>query len=399
MAGAFSDALAHLDTHVTADPFDGWACRTAFYDVSKAFGPGAKAADIYRMVNHCLHVMGLGCDPAPFVENVETKRSLGWAIESCFEALLIDKNGRNRESRQRGVDRVRALGAEMFVGTPVDLIPLLHVPLDLDQARDLIEPYLNYLEAQLAADPLAHIKLCWDAFEFPVPPFDTVLGDWLANLDQKRGTEDLQAIQRGMAFEALAERGRQKLSWENCEAKLLPQLSDPHPLVASAAARFLGHLYSQPEEMFVWSTPEPLPVIMDMLAGLSRHRRFVAGGFLHGMADDMNPFEVLRDDPALQGYDVDQWTLDVFAQVTPEPYLPSAQSFWFHVHEGYCFDPAFIDRMIDEGHLWEALMTATEMRERVGGMEPVLKRLVACSKPSIAKSAQLCLEHYYQEPD
>lgn len=152
-------------------------------------------------------------------------------------------------------------------------------------------------------------------------------------------------------------------------------------------------LYHKGDKMFVSGTPLPLKDILLRVASLPINRRAVAGGFMENFS-----FRSLREKPLMEGFDVEDWVLDVFAQVTPEPYLPSAQSFWFHVHEAFCTDPAFVGRMIDAGHLWEALMTATEIQDRVDGMEPILKRLAACDEPSIATSAKLCLERHYTIP-
>lgn len=96
-----------------------------------------------------------------------------------------------------------------------------------------------------------------------------------------------------------------------------------------------------------------------------------------------------------EGFDFDGWVLDVFSQNGDEPYLPSAQSFWFHIHEMYCEDPAFVMRMIDAGHLLEAMMTATEMHQAVEGMRPVLVRLAGMEVAEVSGRAQHWLDLFY----
>ena len=395
MAGAFTDALDQLDQIFAAGSFDQDACRSAFYALAKAYQPSTPAADIRRMVAHCLCALGLGADPAPLIADVDVKRSLDWAAAACMEALLIDRHAASRWFVANAVDRQRSLGADLYEGGPEAPYPLPHVPLDLSEAKTLIAPYLTQYAAQLDTNPLAHIKLCWDVFDAPVPPFDKVFHDWLADLDADRGTQDLQSIERAMALASLAKRGSQRLSVKNCEDRLWPQLFDPHPLVAAAAARFLGDIYGDEEERLFGGTAKPLAEVMNLIATFPRHRRYVAGGFLNGFGGDMEPYTELRAHPALEGYDLADWTLKVLSDHTPEAYLPAAQSLWFYVHEHYCFDPAFITRMIDAGHLWEALMTATEMHEAVEGMKPVLIRLAACKEEGIARAAQAWIDRHY----
>ena len=121
----------------------------------------------------------------------------------------------------------------------------------------------------------------------------------------------------------------------------------------------------------------------------------MAGGFVDGLIEgsllDMGKL------PDLEGFDLEAWVMAVLAEKLHEPFLPSAQSFWFHVHEGYCFDPAFVSRMIEAGHLWEAMMTATEMHCRVDGMAEVLERLVAMGEDGVSGPAQQWLDLHYSD--
>ena len=394
-AVAFKDALDQLEALRAAEPFDAWAVRGAVYALSQSYAPGTSARLIRRMVDNCLSMLGLTGAARPVVADEGHQRSLDYALHSCLRALFVDDRADSRSFVQSGVDRTRALGPELWCGGAEVPIPLPNIPLDPEEAAILIAPYLNHLEAQLDDDPLSHIHLCWDILRCPAPPFDTVFARWLEAVDLRRGTDDLTAIRRAMALSALAQRGQQRLGWQSVETYLLPQLRDPHPLVAAAAAKFLGMLYDDPEEMINSGTPLPLPEMLDQLAFLPQHRRAVAGGFVDGLIEgslhDMGKLA------ALEGFYLDAWVMAVLAEKLHEPFLPSAQSFWFHVHEGYCFAPAFVTRMIDAGHLWEAMMTATEMHCRVEGMDVVLERLVTTQEEGVSGPAQQWLDLHYKD--
>jgi len=264
---AFTDALDQLETLRAAEPFDAWAVRSAVYALSKSYAPGTSARLIRRMVENCLSLLGLAGAARPIVADADHQRSLDYALHSCLRTLFVDAGADSRGFVQRGVDRSRALGPELWSGGPSAPIPLPNIPLDPEEAANLIAPYLDHLEAQLDKDALAHIHLCWDILKCPAPPFDTVFTRWLEGVDLRRGTDELSAIRRAMALCALAARGQQRLSWQSVETYLLPQLRDPHPLVA-AAIKFLGVLYDDPEEMIHSGTPTPLRDFLGQLAAL-----------------------------------------------------------------------------------------------------------------------------------
>lgn len=397
MAGPLTRALDQLDEFMNARPFDAGAVRSAFYGVQKVIGSAPAVDDLSRMLEACMFALDIGAERRPAIAEESQARSLAWAVKACLHDVIFDQQRESRLYSQRSITRHLGIGLPPYEGEPTVSVPIMHIALPEAQAAELIAPYLDHLEAQLSDDPYSHLKLCWDVFESPVPPFHTVFDRWLAEVDVRRGSNDLPSIRRAMALVRLAREGTQRLSWSDCEQYLLPQLSDPHPLVAAAAGRYLGVLFSDPKEMIVHSTAPSVVQVMAQIAALPENRRFVAGGFLNGY-DDLSPFEAMREDKAFKDMDLAAWVMAVLDDRTPEPYLPSAQSFWFYVHEEFCFDPVFINRMIDADHLWEALMTATEMQQEVEGMRPVLQRLADCSAPGIATCAQHCLEQHYSAP-
>ena len=103
----------------------------------------------------------------------------------------------------------------------------------------------------------------------------------------------------------------------------------------------------------------------------------------------------LEASPALAGFDLDGWVIDVLS-AEEETYLPNAQAFWFFVHEHYFARPDFVARLIAMGRAWVALMCATEARQAVDGMQPVLERLAAERDPEIARVARDHLDRFYR---
>ncbi|MGI3168961.1 hypothetical protein ACRARG_07400 [Pseudooceanicola sp. C21-150M6] len=391
-AGAFDRALDALDDLTgQADPDLAGLSRT-LSSLKETRPAELTAAQARRLIGGCTALLGIG--PLPFRPaggELWQLQRLTYQAEELLLGCFVDQGAEHRDFVQHSVTRDLAFGRTPAEGAPRAAVPLAHIALDRAEATLLMAPFLAAMERALAETPYAHLKFCWSVMEAPLPPFFGVVQDWLAGLDAKgRGQGSHQALARAFALVSLAREGKQKLTWANCEAQLLPQLEDPHPLVAGAAGRYLGQLYNEPERNFVRSAPEPMAWMLDHLRALPVNRRVVAGGFLDGLNVEFDgAFSRLRSDAP--GYDIDGWVLDIFAEGEAEPYLPSAQSFWFYVHEEYAYDPPFVMRLIEAGHLWEAMMCATEAGLSVEGMRPVLERLAASPDEEIAGAARAAL--------
>lgn len=359
--------------------------------------PSSPTADlIQRLFFACYTCLGLTDDRIHKLPP-ETQKRLEWAATRVLDNIVHDTGAGNRWYVQSSLTRTIALGRTPQAGAPTAPVPLVHIPLHEDEARDLVRPYLQWIEGHIEAAPFVHLKLCWNVKSNPQTPFDRIFDAWLKDIDARGiGTGDSHsAVERAFALAALAEKARQRMTWAQCTSEVLPQLLDPHPMVAACAARFLGVLYSEPETLFN-SAPKPLAWVLNLLADIEVNRRAVAGGFLRGLdVESIDPFEAMRADPQLVGFDIDAWALAIFADTTPEPYLPGTQAFWFYVHEAFCARPDFIDRLIDLNHPWEALMCATEPTEAVDGMQPVLKRLVGLNLEGVSPAARGCLTRLY----
>ncbi|MDJ0820712.1 MAG: hypothetical protein QNJ09_02735 [Paracoccaceae bacterium] len=396
--GAFEDALDGLESLCAGGVARADQVDKGLRALSAARPLEMSADALRRMLLLCYRIAGID-GPRVAIDasgQERARQSIGYMVDQIIEDTLKDRGGFNRGFIEGQAAREAALGRAGSDELFAHYIPRYSVPLTVAEAGPLLAPYLRALEAGMSEHRHAHLRICWKVLEHPLPPFEQVFRDWLAELDARGIPGGLKAITRARALVAMAEAGRQHIGWEEIETTLLPQLSSEHPMVAATLSRFLGALYAEGGRRIQGGPAWPLDRMLDHIAELPENRRPVAGGFLNGYGDFGDPLHALRNDPGV-GLDLDTWVLAVLADNHPEPYLPGAQAFWFYVHEHYWASPEFVMRLIDAGHLWEALMCATEQPNETSGMEPVLRRLAACDEAEIARSARECLQRAFPE--
>jgi hypothetical protein len=92
------------------------------------------------------------------------------------------------------------------------------------------------------------------------------------------------------------------------------------------------------------------------------------------------------------------WMLDLLEQRQgPIPADMPFNDIVFYLHELCCFSPDHMWRMLRGGNAVLALMTATEMNERVDGVEPILEALASDADPNIAQRARNHLAAHYSK--
>ncbi|WP_425073739.1 hypothetical protein [Sagittula sp. S175] len=380
MAGmGFDDALTRLSELLTAKArYADEVC--GLFRVVTDQRPLVMAPEVLRLfLDVCYAYNGVTGAPEvlPRGDDRHGVPRVGWFCGTLIEETFFDRGRDKRDWIDRGALWHLAMKDEATERGRAYYIPHYNVSVMPEEAAELAAPYLAHLERGMAEAPFRHLKLCWDVMQYPLPPFHGVFRDWLADMD-RRGFgvgPHLRSLDRARGFVQMAMEGAQRVSWANVEGAFLPQMAREHPLVAAAIGRFLGSIYAFPEGRFTQGVPWGLGEMLDHLAGLPANRRVATGGFLNGYADVDDPFPMIHE--AVPGFAVDDWVLRVLADGQPEPYLPSAQAFWFPVHEHYWNRPDFAMRLIDEGHLWEAQMCATEGPVEDSGMAPVLARLAA----------------------
>lgn len=96
------------------------------------------------------------------------------------------------------------------------------------------------------------------------------------------------------------------------------------------------------------------------------------------------------------GFDPVDWMLGIIERRNgPEPGDMPFNGIDFHIHELAAGNPQAIGRLIDAGRADLVIMTATEIRDAVPAMEPLLCKLADDPDPRIAVPAQVHLAHYH----
>ncbi|MEG6509934.1 hypothetical protein V6C03_13265 [Methyloligella sp. 2.7D] len=363
------------------------------------------AAELSHLLAVCYRILQLDSaePPLDLTGDLEAWQigHLAACARSDIEEVMYDRNAHTRA----WIAERRAWFAAGDKETPEglndsQLPPALDIPWDKATAAQEIRPFLKAYEAYFDENPNFHFQLCWYVSRDGYPVFKQVVADWMAELAAKSlGTP-------GMA-EAIAQAGRlydkeerdETLSWVQCAGDVLSLLDHPHPMVAAASARYLGWLYDNSID------EEPgaarLADMLKDLAARPRYRAELCGAFVCGFDSACQGLYGLKADKRLEGagFDLDRWVLDGLAPEKEEIYLPNAQALWFYVHEHYCADPAFVTKLIEADRAWIAMMCATELNEKVEGMDAVLTRLAKDSDPEIASGAQYHLMRYYAHGD
>lgn len=323
-------------------------------------------------------------------------------LEACagdqIERVLYDANASNRawiaERIQWHKDNEREIPEDYL---DADLPPALEIPWNKEIAHKQIMPLLRYWEGILPEHPTKHFSHAWKVLHNGYPVFKEVFADWMAELDQRGvglpGT--YAAFAKADELASLSDQYPPP-SWADCERDLVPLLHDPHPMVVAGAAKALGSYYA--EENFPDDPAAPdLAAILNRLAQLETFSAIACGAFVCGFDVDCSGLYFLHDHDKLAGtnFSIDEWVLSAVAKDHYEPYLPNAQAFWFYIHEYYDYKPDMVMQLIDLNRSWLAMMCATEVHERVDGMNPVLERLSTDPDPMIAAAAQQHLSEHY----
>ena len=378
---AFEAALAEVEALVAAPPCEAPRLLAALRAVGDARPLRIGGGHLQRVLTLCYKVGGIGGERVALTGEDELDygaRRLDWSVSTLIDRSLYDAHGDHDGFRRASEFRQRALRRPPHEGMPEYQPLLTHAALTDEEGDALLAPFLAHLETRMEDDPWDHLKGAWDMLTQPLPPFDGVARRWLASLDARgigQGPH-LEALDRAMALDWMADEVRQRLPWSAVEQDIWPQVCDPHPLIATHAAKLLGMFTEEAEELIQGPPPPPTPVMLGRLVVEPIHRRAAAGGFLYGIGRwHGEPFGRLAGFPGMAGFDVEGWVLDVLRGSADEVYLPGSQAFWFFLHERYWADPAMAHRLLDEGHRGIAFMCATEGRPPAPGMDGVLERI------------------------
>jgi hypothetical protein len=207
--------------------------------------------------------------------------------------------------------------------------------------------------------------------------FKTTLLTWL----DTHLNSDLNGIDRGLieGTRLLVENNNTAQSELTHFIVLLDHTSD---YVRGCAAYILGNACDED------STPDE-ETLFAIIGSKERERSGIAGAFWTSLQHDM-------DDATHQ--QVSEWMLDLYEQrngLPPPLTVMPFNDIEFYLHELCCFSPNHMWRMLKGEHFELALMTATEVHDRVDGVEPILQSLSLNSNPRIALSAKAHLASHY----
>jgi hypothetical protein len=399
MSKPIRDVLSTMEAALARRPADYDALIGAFRDLKVP--ADVTSSDLTRLFAACYRLLNIEAGGSP----ADLKSGMSeWQVShltACaherIEKSMYDREASTRAWIARSKARFQERGEPAPKGLGDQLPPRLNIPWDAETANARVRGYLAFYEGQLREQPTCHFKLCWHALRDGYPVFQEVIDNWLQDLAARR----LGMPQTAEIFPTALElydkaQAATEIPWAECENDVMPLLDHPHKMLAAGAARYLGSLYGAG----CFDEDQQAPKLVTMLETLRHHphhRVAVCGGFVCGfdiMVEGLSALDS-EDELTANGFDLDQWVIDVLAAEKHEDYLPNAQSFWFYVHEYYAANPEFAMRLIEVDRAWIAMMCATEIDEEVVGMRPVLERLAADPDPQIATPAQRHLKEHY----
>lgn len=203
--------------------------------------------------------------------------------------------------------------------------------------------------------------------------------EWIASF------EDDPALALAARIAYLDARG----PWESAGESLLGCLDHADDMVRAYAARALGQRYlNEATEL----TP-PLPEMVAMLTAREIERPGIAGPFFSNWyAFGIEDFE------RHSGVEVEDWFCTILANRRhSEPdTLPCSNGIDFFAHEVFGGRPGYVRRLLDMGHEELALQAATEVDERIDGMEPLLVELADRDDAEVCRLAAWHLAYNYR---
>ncbi len=391
--GVFAAALESLENALAQSPVEAAAVNPLLRTLGDSRPFDMTADQFARLLRACYRLAGIegGVEVAASADDTNAKQRVGWYCQALIEQCFFDTRHVNRAQIEHSADFARVLHPRRIDERTTHYQPMPNVPLHREDARILLAPYLAHWEALAEREPTAHLKFIWDVITSPLPPFDGLVWDWL---DARGEGED---VRLALSLDGLTERGRQRVGWSRFETHVLPLLARDSALVVGHGARFIGSLFGATDDRMqgqgAWSGAR----ILLQIAGLPRHRRPAAGGFLNGInglgTDPLT--EVARIAPEL---DLTDWVMAVLADGEDEPYIPGSQMFWFYLHEHYDRDPAMVMRLIEAGHIDVAWMCITENNPPAEGMDEPLEMIAAGPHGDFATSARVLLDQMTAPP-
>lgn len=268
-----------------------------------------------------------------------------------------------------------------------------------------LQPYFELLTSKITQDPTAHFTLSWSVIKDGTAPVLGAFKLWWQALETQEICEPhfTTYLEQALAFhkEQAGPKNTQEFK------KLITLLDVDHDILRLQAAKKLGYAYDTylytevlEDDEFLGETALPFLEMLQLLYEKQREGKRVVGPFLDGLLGDYSEgLQPLEQHPILVKNNIDakKWLLKV-ALDSPEyePYVPSAQAFWFYMHEYLDYDPKSVHQLMDGKRYRLALECATEsiLHGSFPLMEPVITRLIQEAPAHIATEAKRQLRIY-----
>ncbi|HEY6323257.1 MAG TPA: hypothetical protein VJA16_17065 [Thermoanaerobaculia bacterium] len=179
--------------------------------------------------------------------------------------------------------------------------------------------------------------------------------------------------------------------WESAGESLTGLLDHADHMVRAYAARALGRRYAEGEGELA----PPLSEVVAMLTARELERPGIAGPFFSNWYD---PVGGLEEFERHSGVNIDEWFCTILArrkQDEPDT-LPCSNGIDFFAHEIFGGRPSYVRKLLDMGHEMLAVQAATEVQERIDGMEPILVELGDRASAEVCRQAAWHLAYYYR---
>jgi len=176
------------------------------------------------------------------------------------------------------------------------------------------------------------------------------------------------------------------VQWDSDSRTYFKSLEDPSYLVRAASAYALGAMlwgcYSEGNGCGVPAGTE----MLDFIQKQEQKHAGVAGAFLQGADWFSYVFDNGWLTPA--GYDMRAWFLETLRTSSREPQVPELISLEFWAHEFFSCDALAIEKILDMGREYLAVLTATEEPRCIDQLMPLLTKMSQSANPRVAGAIQ-----------
>ncbi len=253
-------------------------------------------------------------------------------------------------------------------------VPFRHTPADAERALERMQWLLSAVhEAHAKHRDMLPALLGDLRYHGDDAPFNQALTDWLRNLESLPpvGVDPHQALGIRLLVQPYED-------WPAKASELMGYLDHASHYTRACAAHRLGDTLPDDDDI-----PSDAEIVVHLVS-LELKRPGVLGPFWSPRYEFDN-----RHADAL-------WLLDILER--REGGTPADLPFNdidFYLHELCAMEPELVRRMMANGMEELAVMTATEMHERVPGMEGVLRELAASANGNVASAAHAHLARHY----